>query len=74
MLQPNFFNPVEFWFTNDLYILIFDFLYSTHFQPNGLQPEVGYNPKYLTELKFDGFNRKVATQKKKFGLGWLKVG
>ena len=37
--------------TNDPYIEIFDFLNSTHFQPNGLQPELGYNPKYLTGLK-----------------------
>ena len=52
----------------------YEFLISTHFQPNGLQSELGYNPKYLTGLKFDGCNRKVATQEIKFGLQAGRVG
>jgi hypothetical protein len=66
-------------FTNDPFIGIFDFLNSTHFQPNGSLPELGYNPKiYNWVKKLTGSNRLVATQNNFFCVenrpGWLRLG
>jgi hypothetical protein len=47
------YNSVEFWFTNDPYIGIFDFLNSTHFHPNWLEPKskIWLQPKVFNRVK-----------------------